>query len=78
MFPGSPNPFGSSPVPARLLPPTSPPSPPSAESAGILVILLPGAKKRHRFAQSELSFLTVPPTDVLTRAVRKEAFRNLE
>ena len=77
MFPVLVNPFVFSPMPAQSLPPTLPPSPRSAESAGVLVILLPGAKRRHKPAQSATSSTTIPPTDVLTRAVRKEASRSL-
>ena len=77
MFPGSANPWDLSPAPARSLPPTLPPSPPSAGSVGALDILLLYAKKRYKLAQSALSSITVLPTDVLTKAVRKEGLRSL-
>ena len=76
-FPISASPSDFCPVPAWSLPPTPLPSPLSAESAGGLVTLPPLAKKRHKPVQSALSFTTVPPTDVLTKAVRKEVLRSL-
>jgi len=74
---GSANPSDVFPVPAQSLLPTPPPNPPSAESAGVLVTRLLYAKKRHNQAQSGHSSITVPPTDVITKAVRKGAFRSL-
>ena len=77
MFPGSANPSGSSLLPARSPPPTPPPNPRRAGSAGVLVTLLHYARKRHKRVQSALSSITAPPTDVLTKAVRKGALRSL-
>ena len=77
MFSGLVNPSDLSPAPARSPPPTLPPSPRSAESAGVLVTLLLYAKKRHKPARSARSSITAPPTDVLTRAVRKGVFSKL-
>jgi len=77
LFPGSANGSDLSPAPVQSPPPTLPPSPPCAESAGVLVTLLLYAKKRHKPARSALSSITAPPTDVLTRAVRKVALRSL-
>ena len=77
MFPGSANPSDLSPARTRSPPPTLPPRPGSAQSAGVLVTLLHYAKKRHKPARSALSSITPPPTDVLTRAVRKGALRSL-
>ena len=75
-FPSSANQFDSSPTPAQSLPPTLPPSPRNVESAGVSVTLLHYAKKRHKTALSALSCTTAPPTDVLTKAVRKEVLRS--
>ena len=77
MLRGSANPSDFSPAPEWSLPPTVPPSPPSAGSAGVLVTPLLYAKKWHKLGQSALSSITVPPTDVLTKAVRKGALRSL-
>ena len=77
MFPVSANPSDFSPAPVRLLPPTLPPSLRSAESAGVLVTLLLNPKKRYKPARSALCSITILPTEVLTKAVRKEALRSL-
>ena len=76
MFPGSANPSGFSPAPARSPAPTLPPNPRSAVSAGVLVTLLLYAKKRHKLARSELSSIIAPPTDAPIKAVRKGALRS--
>jgi len=55
-------------------PPTLPPNPRSAESAGVLVTLLPYPMKRDKPAESALSAITGPPSDLLTKAVRKGGF----
>ena len=83
MFPGSANPShfcpppAQSPPPARSPPPTLPPNPRSAESAGGLVTRLLYAKKWYKLARSALSSITVPPTDVLPKAVGKGALSSL-
>jgi len=77
MFPGAANRCDISPVPIRSLLPTLPPSPRSAVSAGVLVTLPLYAMYNHNLARSAHSSMTVLPTDVLTKAVRKEALRSL-
>jgi len=77
MFPGLANPSDLSSGPAQSPPPTLPPSSHSAASAGVLVTQLLYAKKRHKLARSALSSITVLPTDALTKALRKEAFRSV-
>jgi len=77
IFPSSANPSGFSPAHTRSPPPTLPSYAHSADNAGLLVTLLLYAKKRHKRARSELPSIPVPPTDVLTKAVRNGALRSL-
>jgi len=77
MFPGLANPSHLSPAPERSPPPPLPPNPRSAGSAAFLITLLHYAKKRHKLDRSALTSIIAPPTDVLTKAVRKGALRSL-